>query len=741
MAATFQVHNSAGTPLGILSPSRATWRHQAGEDGAGSLTVAGDVDAAMLAEAAIIRVAVTDGTVAGYNDGEYNDGEYNDDESAADRFAFVPTRKVRRQVESSTELDLSGPGVRWLLHAGQVLQEDTSDCAEPASTRWFGWMSDAYDSSSWSKIASHGTFASDPWESVRPQGWPDPTAEYLWSTTKPAAAGDVYFRRTFSTTEETDVIVCAAADDEYRLFLDGTEILSTWGGGALQWERYQKRPMRICPGNHTLAIVGRNLDRPVTSTNYAWIIATILPVDVNGDPLEQNQKYNVYHDASSGTFTLSVSSEATGNIAYDASTATITSALEALSTVGSGNVSVTGSNTLRNTKYTVDHDHTGGTFTLTARGGTTAAIAYNATAAQVEAAMEAVIEIGDNVTVTGAGSSADPWVIEFDNDLTLTDVTMTGDGSSLTGGTAFTVTKTQTGTNDPWVVEFISAKANIYVLLEGDGTGLTGGTLEIDEVQRGMSGHPLVRTDLTASWKCLAYPATAPGLSPGEVLRIAMEEAQARGTTVLDDFTLGFTDSADSDGTTWSSNLTLPITLPSDVHRLAVLVEELGFPVEVTPDLTLECWDSRGTDLSATISLTAGTAGMSNFVADRDETAVTNVIRAFTDEGWVEDTNATSITARGRWESGISLEGFPTEIDATAVTDPMLDEYATPPRTTAVDVASEAAVVPYADFGMADIVSASAFGTSGFDTVDMRVVSIAGRVEESSIVWTVEMVD
>ena len=80
----------------------------------------------------------------------------------------------------------------------------------------------------------------------------------------------------------------------------------------------------------------------------------------------------------------------------------------------------------------------GGTFTLTwdAGGGmeTTAAIAYNASPASVQAALEGLATPGvGDFTVTGADGG--PWIVEFKGDYAGTDVELiSGDGSSLMGG-------------------------------------------------------------------------------------------------------------------------------------------------------------------------------------------------------------------------------------------------------------------------------------------------------------------
>ena len=77
---------------------------------------------------------------------------------------------------------------------------------------------------------------------------------------------------------------------------------------------------------------------------------------------------------------------------------------------------------------------TGGTFTLTYSGQTTSAIAYNASAATVDAALEALSNIGaGDVVVTG--SAGGPWTVTFATALAATNVAeMTAGGASLTGG-------------------------------------------------------------------------------------------------------------------------------------------------------------------------------------------------------------------------------------------------------------------------------------------------------------------
>lgn len=165
-----------------------------------------------------------------------------------------------------------------------------------------------------------------------------------------------------------------------------------------------------------------------------------------------------------GTFTLAFSGQTTGTIAYNASAATVQTALEALSNIGSGNVAVTGSaggtwtvtfqGTLAATNVaqmtgngsllTINEKQrvqivgaSGGSFTLTFSGQTTGNIAYNASAATVQTALEALSNIAPgDVTVTLNATS--DWTVEFTGVYRGVDVSlMIGDKTNLTasGGT------------------------------------------------------------------------------------------------------------------------------------------------------------------------------------------------------------------------------------------------------------------------------------------------------------------
>jgi len=87
---------------------------------------------------------------------------------------------------------------------------------------------------------------------------------------------------------------------------------------------------------------------------------------------------------------------------------------------------------------TISGGPTGGTFTLTFSGQTTAAIAYNATAATVQTALEALSNINPgDITVTG--NAGGPYTVTFGGQYLGDNVAQMSATGSFTGGSSPTV--------------------------------------------------------------------------------------------------------------------------------------------------------------------------------------------------------------------------------------------------------------------------------------------------------------
>ncbi|MHC4733562.1 MAG: flagellar hook-basal body complex protein [Planctomycetota bacterium] len=138
-------------------------------------------------------------------------------------------------------------------------------------------------------------------------------------------------------------------------------------------------------------------------------------------------------------------------------------------------------------RITITGTPTGGTFTLTYGGQTTAAIPYNATAAQVDSALEALSTIGvGDVTCTGGGLPGTAVDVEFTGALAGQDVALlTVDDSGLTGGISPTGTITET-----------TKGRAVQGVLGGDATAsLVNGRIVVTDAVAGYS-----KSDLSMTW-------------------------------------------------------------------------------------------------------------------------------------------------------------------------------------------------------------------------------------------------
>ena len=130
---------------------------------------------------------------------------------------------------------------------------------------------------------------------------------------------------------------------------------------------------------------------------------------------------------------------------------------------------------------------TGGTFTINVDGTNTAPIAYNASAAAVKAAVEAVAPAG---TVVRCSFNTNTWYLDiaFPHGSAPSDTTFSGTG--LTGGTTPSV---EVGTNTMFVetTNYELPAGAIYVRKQGTSTTAFGGQVtlyQLVEIKDSMTG-------------------------------------------------------------------------------------------------------------------------------------------------------------------------------------------------------------------------------------------------------------
>jgi len=122
--------------------------------------------------------------------------------------------------------------------------------------------------------------------------------------------------------------------------------------------------------------------------------AVRLPGLIGGLRTDETQCFNLDGIVTGGTFKLHFGTETTGAIAYNASTATVKAALEALAAIAYDDVAVT-RGTVTNEIQVLEIDGaTGGTYTLSFGGATTSPIAFNAADYTVASALTALSTVG-----------------------------------------------------------------------------------------------------------------------------------------------------------------------------------------------------------------------------------------------------------------------------------------------------------------------------------------------------------
>lgn len=230
--------------------------------------------------------------------------------------------------------------------------------------------------------------------------------------------------------------------------------------------------------------------------------------EVYTDAAPINEVQNLSNNATGGTFTISFDGQGPTNaLDYDAPVLAIKEV------------------------QTLYNNATGGNFTISLGGdGPSGNIPYNDNGSTIETELEGFASI-TAVTVTGAGTAGNPWVITFDDPVgPLAELTTNDAG--LTGGTSTVATTTQgrygieteleklsnitdvsvSGggiASDPWVIEFVDPGGQDVAEITTNDGSLTGGTSTITTAIQGSDGGTFTLSDGTDTTSAIAYDALA----------------------------------------------------------------------------------------------------------------------------------------------------------------------------------------------------------------------------------------
>lgn len=241
----------------------------------------------------------------------------------------------------------------------------------------------------------------------------------------------------------------------------------------------------------------------------------------------------------------------------------------------------------------------------------------------------------------------------------------------------------------------------------------------------------------STDWQLLGYPDVLPGPTPTQVIRIAVEEAQARGELL--GVRLMFTDDTDSDGepVTRVAEAELRdggITTKVGTDLLTFFAKELA---ETYVDLWmapggLELWawnrDGRGRQSPVSFERAVNLTTLSH----HRQSTMANVLLIRYHGGWTEIRDDASITARGRRTQLLTLGAAQTKDEAERIGREQLAIYAD--ERVAITAGLRPRVSsdrPYPGFLVADHVSVPAYdGTSANE----RVIGLTITEDENGTV-------
>ena len=203
-------------------------------------------------------------------------------------------------------------------------------------------------------------------------------------------------------------------------------------------------------------------------------------------------------------------------------------------------------------------------------------------------------------------------------------------------------------------------------------------------IRKDAAGNPenVLSAATGTHWSASAYPASgAPGMTPGNIMGLLIDEAVARGTLKvagpsgspnlgLDTVAMDFTIAADSNGAAWTTSVPVTINVGTDLmavlQQLSEVAVDWRFTRNAAGEPLLRMFNALGADRAARLvagSTRDGQAPGGNLTALDHEVATDSLYNVLLsryrksvkgDTGWREDTSAASVTARGRREAFLS---------------------------------------------------------------------------------------
>lgn len=251
-------------------------------------------------------------------------------------------------------------------------------------------------------------------------------------------------------------------------------------------------------------------DLAVRSNGRLTVSKSYVKGELLGEIIGTNELQSITIDATGGTFTVTFGGQTTSALAWNDTAANVQAALIALSSIGAGNVSVT--KPASNWVLTVPGSTNGGNFTVrvTINGvvARTASQAWNVATATLQTAIQGLANVGSgNATVSGTAGTT--YNLFFAGALGNVDVEIENDSTNVGGTQGIGVSTAPASITGPFMVTFQGTlgATNVAQVTTGAGS-LTGGaaTATPATVTAGAAGTGVYDKYSAASVVGLAVP-------------------------------------------------------------------------------------------------------------------------------------------------------------------------------------------------------------------------------------------
>lgn len=179
--------------------------------------------------------------------------------AGAERFAFRIRQRQRVRVSSEEAagqvITVSGPGVTGDLAYMDVPHQYGYHSPDVRSCTFAGTDGEWRNTGDWAAPLG-STHSTDTARSGLVVDWPTPTAQWIWPTDPTATyaqGSTAMFRKTFTTTGTTSVVLFSTADDILDMYLDEEHLVSSGSVESYTWESPNRHELVLSAGEHVLA--------------------------------------------------------------------------------------------------------------------------------------------------------------------------------------------------------------------------------------------------------------------------------------------------------------------------------------------------------------------------------------------------------------------------------------------------------------------------------------------------------